>query len=164
MKKIHSTLLLVAFLLGNGCGDSNSNGSVKGADSTLSTLSAKSSVKEILTAKEWKTLEVNLDQYYYSQSGEKKQYDLRMNFTNHKVEAIANCYRVIASYRIDDKAILFARLSFKPMDDVATCSESEKAEDAVDAFFSKSYMIEEMDAKHIVFNSFDEEATATLSR
>jgi hypothetical protein len=164
MKIVQTALLTTTLLLSLGCGDSSSNANVNGSKNKLETKSYESDTKEGLSAKDWTGLKLDLEQYYYERTGSMQSYRMKMNFSKHKVEAEANCYKVVASYNINDKALSFARLSFAPMQNQSHCVESAGAEDAIDALFSKTYTIDKLTSKEMLLHAIGEDVEVTLSR
>ena len=162
MKIVQTALFTTTLLLSLGCGNSSSSASV--SSNKIETMSYESDTKEGLSTKDWTGLKLDLEQYYYERTGSMQSYRMKMNFSNHKVEAEANCYKIVASYNINDKALSFARISFKPMQNQSHCVESAGAEDAIDALFSKTYTIDKLTSKEMKLHAIGEEVEVTLSR
>jgi len=136
-------LLAAVMIAGFGCGDSKPlNSDVRvGESHALGTLGVAEDNQKVLMQGEWKTLDMDLKKYYYEIEDKVNSYNMKMKFSKYKVEALANCYKVEASYLLEEEQISFAKLSLRPAIEMASCHESENAEDAVDAFFSQSYRV-----------------------
>ncbi|MCH9813742.1 MAG: hypothetical protein K0U47_07340 [Epsilonproteobacteria bacterium] len=120
---------------------------------------------KIVSQKKWSNMEIDLDQFYQTPfSTVKKPYRIEMEFKEQKVTAYADCQKLTASYKIADKTLSFSKLSYAPAVDVASCIESEDADQAVYQFFNHTYETIETSAKAVTFQANEVEAKVTLTR
>ncbi len=168
-----STILLAGLLLGfGGCESSVSDRGVSikaggGADSGLSTLSdAQLDPHVVLMTGSWHRIEMPVAAFYENSiyPTASHSYAIDMHFGESTVTAYADCQKVTAHYRISDKEIAFSKASIAPAVDLATCEESEFADDAVMALFENSFTIEKVLPKEVVLHSEDFDTQVKLKR
>lgn len=171
IRKSTGALLLTALFFLAGCSSSSVEigedvqGPSSGDSRTFGSLSGSEDISSHLESREWKSIEIDLDQYFYATEGSLKTYEMEMNFESGKVTVLADCYNITASYRIKEDEISFSRVSSpKPAIDNSTCREFKGAENAVSAFFTSDYILKASAEKEVTFESLNYEATVTLKR
>lgn len=171
MKKSFSIIFI--FILGffcSGCGNTAATGElvILGAttENNLSTLSNEVlDLEEVLSSKSWEKIAIDLDQFYATPfSTVLKSYAIDMSFDEGKVTAYADCQKLTAHYKINDKALSFSKITYSPAIDVATCIESQDADQAVHELFSYTFEATKVEDREIILFSDDVEAEITLKR
>ncbi len=174
---IKSLPLLVMILLLGGCNGtvSSSDGSdvtihATTEDATQSGLHALSldtqDIKTVLTDRPWREIVVDISAFYESNTFPKsaRSYTVALQFGEKEVRAYADCQKITAHYKIEDKSISFSKRSIGPAIELASCVESEYADDAVWAFFENSFRVETIDDHEAVFDADDFDTSVTLRR
>ncbi len=165
--------LTAALLWMSGCNSSATSGSdsnttgpnTVGSGKTFGSLSGSEDVGAILKEKTWTSLKMDLDKYLYDTTGSVRTYKMQMDFTDTKVNILADCYILSATYKIKDNALYFSRVSSpKPDLDNASCNEFENAENAAAAFLTSDYDITTTASDELVLQATDVETSATLKR
>lgn len=171
MRLMRILFLIILLLLFSGCGASSGSGNnisvTSGSnDDTLGTLSIENrDLKETLTAKNWKTLTMDLDQFYTTAiSTTIKTYKIDMNIENGKVTAYADCQKLTARYKIDDNVISFSKVGYGIDLDHASCQQSEDADQAVYEFLYNSFEVTKINEDEITFQSEDFDVEVVLKR
>ncbi|RUM66056.1 MAG: hypothetical protein DSZ06_03985 [Sulfurospirillum sp.] len=142
-----------------GSGSMSSNDSKK-----IGSLSGGEDLQELLRAKKWDHITIDLDQYRYQRSSNPKSYDIDMNFGTKTVEGLANCQRFSANYRVKDDELSFSRVHFEPASDLAVCKEYPYADEAVNTFFSDSFILHGVNNNKLSLESQEYETTIILTR
>ncbi|RUM62972.1 MAG: hypothetical protein DSZ05_09350 [Sulfurospirillum sp.] len=177
MKRRYITLsiLLMTANLFVGCGGNTSfgGGDVSITSATgdrsdkLGTLSLNSQdIKKVLEAKPWKRMKADVASFYENSiySTGMKSYPVDITFQGKRVVAYADCQRITANYKIEGKNITFSKLSVSPAIELASCVESEFADDAVIVFFENSFSVKTATEKSVLFEAEDFDTTITLER
>ena len=169
-----SVLLTVASIFA-GCGGNSSYGggdvsitSVAGDQpDKLGTLSLSSQdIQKVLESKPWKTMKTDVASFYENSiySSGMRSYPVDITFQGKSVIAYADCQKITANYKIEGKNITFSKLSVSPAIELASCVESEFADDAVIAFFENSFSVKNVTEKSVLFEAEDFDTTITLER
>lgn len=173
MKHILYIISLVSILFYSGCETSTSTGSNDktivnlGADEdNLTVLNKKDlDLKELLTEAVWKEMVIDLDKFYQTTISRVEQsYLIEMLFEKSKVTAYADCFKLTAKYKIDDKELSFSRTTYEPAMDLATCQQSKDADQAVYQLFSNTFEATKIDKDEIIFYSDEFETEIKLKR
>jgi len=143
-KLLHLSLLVAAYTFMVSC-DGNvsvSNAKLTSTDSKkISSLSNEVDPKEILTAKRWNYITIDLDSYRYDRPSKPKSYNIDMTFTSHRVTGLANCKRFSANYKVNGDELSFSKVHFEEATDLASCKEFPDADNAVNSFLSDSFIV-----------------------
>ena len=152
---------------GDDSGVTIKSGTADAAVNTLGTLSLSSAdIQKELQAKPWREIEMDISAFYENSlySAGKKRYPVAFSFQNKRIIAYADCQKITANYKIEAKHISFSRLSVAPAIDLASCVESEHADDAVIALLENSFNIENMRKNEVLLSAEDFDTTVVLKR
>jgi len=170
-KKFFIVLLILISTIYSGCGTSNGSN-----DDTMITSGKKDlglgtlgdqnlDLKETLEEKNFKEIMMDIDQFFATSIETiNKTYKIDMSFENGKLTAYADCKKLTAHYKIDDKKISFSRITNEPDLDHATCQQSEDADQAVYQFLNNSFEANKIKENEISFISDDFDAEVVLKR
>jgi len=165
-KLLHLSLLVSACIFMVSC-DGNvsvSNAKLTSTDSKkISTLSTEVDAKDILTAKRWNYITVDLDSYRYDRPSKPKSYNIDMTFTSHRVTGLANCKRFSANYKVNGDELSFSKVHFEEATDLASCKEFVDADNAVNYFLTDSFEISGANEQNIKLISQEYQNIVILS-
>ncbi len=174
IKYIKTTLMIFfALLLLGGCNTSVSSGgtsdiSIKAQDSDgeLDTLSTNiQNDKEFLQKTSWKKIRADVSHFYLNNNFPTlSEYTIDMKFEKRVVTAYADCQKITANYKLRDEEISFSNISIAPAVELATCIESQYADDAVLAFFENDFLLEGVDQSKARFSALDFDTVIELYR
>jgi len=157
-------LLLASLAFMSGCGE---NGSIRGGvmsssdQKTMGSLSGEEDLSEILSAKSWKSVEIDLERFRYTNDSNMKTYSVDMEFSGKKVSGVANCQNFSANYKVRGDELSFSKVHFE-LTSLASCKGVFDADEAVNSFFSSTYTLSGASASKVVLESSDLETTVTL--
>ena len=170
-------ILFIVLNLFYGCGGTVSGGDDSGvtiksgtadtASNALGTLSLGSAdIQKELQAKPWEEIDMDISAFYENDlySAGEKRYPITLSFRNKRIVAYADCQKITANYKIEAKRISFSRLSVAPAIDLASCVESEHADDAVIALFENSFTIKNITEREALLEAEDFDTTVVLKR
>ena len=170
-------MLLIVVGLFSGCGSTVSSGenseiiiksSTKDITSnTLDTLSLSSvDIQKELQKKPWRVIKADISAFYENSlySTGMKRYLIELSFQDKRIVAYADCQKIMAHYQIDAKHIAFSKLSVTSAIDLASCMESEYADDAVITFLENSFNIEKITEDEVFFSADDFDTSVILTR
>ncbi len=172
MKGIVFVLILILFWF-QGCGsaggekanvDITTTASKKSDLQTFSTLAQD--LKKSLREQRWKAIACDLktlDSGSWDAPG-MRRYPIDMRFGDREVVVYADCQKLTARYRVDGKKLSFSQSRIAPAIDLASCEESEYADDAVWAFFENSYTLRSANEEALIFDAQEADTTVTLYR
>jgi hypothetical protein len=152
----------------NGSVSIKAGSAVDKAADKLGTLSTdQESIGKMLSLAPWKRIRANISAFYenqnFPQSAHTYRVDLR--FGQKSVTAYADCKKITARYSLEGKKLRFSHVSTPaPAVDLATCVESEFADEAVLALFENSFMVTSVDAHKAVLDAEDFDTTVELER
>jgi heat shock protein HslJ len=158
------SLLLAGLAFMSGCGE---NGSVRGGvmsssnQQAMGSLSGEEDLGEILSQKPWKSIEIDLEKFRYTNDSNMKTYGIDMEFSDKKVSGIANCQNFSANYKVRNDELSFSKVHFESTD-LASCKDIAYADEAVNSFFSSTYTLAGASSSKVVLESTDIETTITL--
>lgn len=171
MKKVYLSSLIILALISSGCSTSagSDDGIIIASGSQESDLNALDNqnpdLKKTLSSKNWNEVNIDLDKFYpTSIATVKKSYLIDLNFEDGKVTAYADCKKLTARYKINENDISFSKVSYEPAIDLATCQESEDADQAIYEFLNNSFEATEIKEDEITFKSDNFDAQVTLKR
>ena len=133
----------------------------------LSTLSMENTdLHTFLMQKNWKSIKTDIFAFYGSSNlpATVHTYTIDMMFAKKSVTAYADCQKVTANYKVNGKEIAFSKVSVAPAIELATCTESEYADDAVIALFENSFEVTKMTEKEVTLEAVDFDTTVVLGR
>lgn len=168
-------LVLAGLLFGlSGCESTISDsGAVRvkaggtAGSSSLETLALDTgNIQKLLMLAPWTKIETDIRAFYENDNypSARAGYTIIMTFDRRKVTAYADCQRVTANYRINGKEITFRDVAIAPAIELATCIESEYADDAVIALFENSFEVKKMTEKEAVLEAIDFDTEVVLKR
>ena len=170
-------ILFIALNLFYGCGGTVSGGDDSGVtiksgtadtmSNALGTLSLSSAdIRKELQSKPWREIEMDISAFYENSlygAGEKR-YPVTLSFQNKRIVAYADCQKITANYKVEAKRISFSRFSVAPAIDLASCVESEHADDAVIALLENSFTIKNITERQASLEAEDFDTTVDLRR
>ncbi len=168
-----TVMVFIALLLFGGCDASVSSAgksdiSIKAhdKDDELDTLSTNSqNDREFLQKFSWKKIKADVSQFYLNDNFPTlNEYTVEMKFEKRVVTAYADCQKITANYKLRDSRISFSNISIAPAVELATCIESQYADDAVLAFFENDFLIEHIEQSKAKFSALDFDALIELYR
>ncbi len=163
-RRLSYSLLLIGALFG-GC-DTTALPDATGGIDTLSTLSEQTpDYGDTLRSTVWRHLAIDLDAMHRNDSfpSGTHTYPMRIRFGRTGVTAYANCYKLTATYRIDDTRLYFDAPQQLPTDQ-ASCTEYELADEAVYTLFQHDYTFQKSGRTAVVLKATDLPAIVTLQR
>ncbi len=167
--------LFIITALFQGCNTTISSSSnditIKSTDGdktdNLTTLSVENTdIHAFLMEENWKSIKVDISAFYESSNLPSVQhaYSIDMQFTKKSVVAYADCQKVSANYKIIGKEISFSKISVAPAIELATCIESEYADNAVLTLFENSFEVMKITEKEAVLDALDFDTQIVLKR
>jgi hypothetical protein len=167
--------LFIMMVLFQGCDTTASSSSnditIKSTNSdktdNLTTLSVENTdISAFVMKEKWKSIKIDISAFYESSNLPSVQhtYTIDMQFAKKSVVAYADCQKVSANYKIVGKEISFSKVSVAPAIELATCIESEYADDAVLTLFENSFEVTKITEKEVVLDALDFDTNIVLKR
>lgn len=167
--------LFIIIALFQGCNTTASSSlnditikSTNGDDTNdLATLSVENTdLHTFLMQENWKSIKTDISAFYESSNFPAVQhiYTIDMVFAKKSVTVYADCQKVSANYKVNGKEITFSKISVAPAIELATCTESEYADDAVLAFFENGFEVKKITEKKLTLEAVDFDTTVVLGR
>ncbi len=152
----------------NGAVSIKAGSAVENAADKLGTLSLdQESIGKMLTLSPWTGIRSSISAFYENQNFPQSAgtYRVDLRFGQSRVTAYADCKKITARYTLEGKKLRFSHVSTPaPAVDLATCVESEFADDAVLALFENSFTVTSADTHKAVLKAEDFDTTVELER
>ena len=177
MREIISGVVAVMLVLGfGGCESTISDdgavsikaGGTKDETQTLGTLSLdQEGIEKLLKLSVWHKIRTDIRAFYENRNYPEQAHDysVDLRFGTKEVTAYADCKKITARYKVEGKKLTFWHVSTPaPAVDLATCEESEFADEAVLALFENSFSVTSIDTHRAKLYNEDFDTTIELRR